>query len=98
MQVTRELSEVELSLPAGDEVIIEESDSSAAYVALMTALPFGLAAAWMLLVARSSQRTGEPSILKHLQMRHCLANPAGAKGLHNIPSDLTFVFKIEAEA
>ena len=35
------------------------SEGKAAMVALMTALPFGVAAGWMLLVAKSSQRCGE---------------------------------------
>ena len=35
------------------------SEGKAATVALMTALPFGVAAGWMLLVAKSSQRCGE---------------------------------------
>ena len=37
------------------------SEGRAATVALMTALPFGVAAGWMLLVAKSSQRCGERS-------------------------------------
>lgn len=36
------------------------SATSDARVALLTALPFGLAAAWMLLLARHSQATGKP--------------------------------------
>ena len=50
--VSRELAE--LQLPG--EVV--ESEGKAVMVALMTALPFGVAAGWMLLVAKSSQRTG----------------------------------------
>lgn len=43
------------------EVILptEGAEGNAALVALLTALPFGLAAGWMLLLAKSSQRTGE---------------------------------------
>ncbi|KAK9909692.1 hypothetical protein WJX75_006123 [Coccomyxa subellipsoidea] len=47
----RKLSEVMLPPP--------EANENAALVALLTALPFGLAAGWMLLLAKSSQRTGE---------------------------------------
>ena len=53
--VSRELAELQLQLP-GEAV---ESEGKAAMVALMTALPFGVAAGWMLLVAKSSQRMGE---------------------------------------
>ena len=53
--VSRELAELQLQLP-GEAV---ESEENAAMVALMTALPFGVAAGWMLLVAKSSQRMGE---------------------------------------
>ena len=49
---SREL--VELQLP-GEKVA---GEGKAAMVALMTALPFGVAAGWMLLVAKSSQRRG----------------------------------------
>ena len=49
-KVARELSEVVLPPP--------EAEGNAALVALLTALPFGLAAGWMLLLAKSSQRTG----------------------------------------
>ena len=52
--VSRELAELQLQLPG--EVV--ESEGKAVIVALMTALPFGVAAGWMLLVAKSSQRTG----------------------------------------
>ena len=38
----------------------EAGAASDAHVALLTALPFGLAAAWMLLLARHSQATGAP--------------------------------------
>lgn len=38
----------------------ESGTASDAHVALLTALPFGLAAAWMLLLARHSQATGAP--------------------------------------
>lgn len=50
--VARKLSEVMLPPP--------EANENAALVALLTALPFGLAAGWMLLLAKSSQRTGTP--------------------------------------
>lgn len=36
-----------------------DAEGDAALVALLTALPFGLAAGWMLLLAKSSQRFGE---------------------------------------
>jgi hypothetical protein len=49
--VSRELAELALPVEAS-------SEGKAAWVALMTALPFGVAAAWMLAVAKSSQRTG----------------------------------------
>lgn len=51
--VSRELAE--LQLPGEAQV---PGEGKAAMVALMTALPFGVAAAWMLIVAKSSQRTG----------------------------------------
>jgi hypothetical protein len=50
--LTRKLSGVELS---GAEA---RNNSNVALVALLTVLPFGMAAAWMLLIAKSSQRTG----------------------------------------
>ena len=40
---------------AGDE---DDAGGSSATVALLTVLPFGLAAAWMLLLAKSSQKSG----------------------------------------
>ncbi|BDA42609.1 Putative tartrate transporter [Coccomyxa sp. Obi] len=49
--VARKLSEVMLPPP--------DAEGNAALVALLTALPFGLAAGWMLLLAKSSQRFGE---------------------------------------
>ena len=57
--VSRELAELQLQLPG--EVV--ESEGKAAMVALMTALPFGVAAGWMLLVAKSSQRMGALPII-----------------------------------
>ena len=42
------------------EAPTESGIASDAHVALLTALPFGLAAAWMLLLARHSQATGAP--------------------------------------
>lgn len=62
--VSRELAELQLP---GEAV---ESEGKAAMVALMTALPFGVAAGWMLLVAKSSQRMGE---LPFLPGKHCTA-------------------------
>jgi len=50
--VSRELAELQLP---GEKVA---GEGKAAMVALMTALPFGVAAGWMLLVAKSSQRRG----------------------------------------
>jgi hypothetical protein len=54
--VSRELAELALPVEA-------TSEGKAAWVALMTALPFGVAAAWMLTVAKSSQRTGAQLML-----------------------------------
>jgi len=51
---------VELSLPA--YVVAEES---VVWAALMAAAPFGLAAMWMLGIAKSSQRTGAHTQLVH---------------------------------
>lgn len=42
------------------EVPHDANMASDSHVALLTALPFGLAAAWMLLLARHSQATGAP--------------------------------------
>ena len=50
---------------AGDDTAqapAEPGIASDAQVALLTALPFGLAAAWMLLLARHSQATGAPCV------------------------------------
>lgn len=44
------------------EAPVESGIASDAHVALLTALPFGLAAAWMLLLARHSQATGAPCV------------------------------------
>ena len=63
--VSRELAELQLQLP-GEAV---ESEGKAAMVALMTALPFGVAAGWMLLVAKSSQRMG--ALLLLLLFNYC---------------------------
>ena len=62
--VSRELAELQLQLPG--EVV--ESEGKAVMVALMTALPFGVAAGWMLLVAKSSQRTGGLVLLLGIAM------------------------------
>ena len=59
--VSRELAELQLPGAAA------ESEGKAAMVALMTALPFGVAAGWMLLVAKSSQRMGAPPPLPALR-------------------------------
>lgn len=48
------------------------SQASDAHVALLTALPFGLAAAWMLLLAKHSQATGT-CCTQHMSIRALLS-------------------------
>ena len=57
-----------------------DAEGSAALVALLTALPFGLAAGWMLLLAKSSQHFGEGHVppglhcfKSHSEREACLA-------------------------
>ena len=53
----------------------EAAEGGAAIVALLTALPFGLAAGWMLLLAKSSQMTGEGAGLVALAHHWLCADP-----------------------
>lgn len=75
------LHQVSRSAPAGSgaggeaavlglaaEVPRDVSEASDAHVALLTALPFGLAAAWMLLLAKHSQATGT-CCTQHMSIR-----------------------------